>query len=220
MGTASCELCGHGTPLPRFCEAVRANVKDIYGQDPGAPADSSPVLCESCGEAAVKPDTVLYGRTLPERLFTCSESDMAEVDVLIVAGTSLTVSPANSLVSMVPETCVRVVVNVDAVGAELGIDYGPASERDIFLAGPCDDVLLQLGKALGWKADLRAFRGPDGGRERRRAYGPQQLTARPKRGGCGGGQEGRKGTALRAVERAPLTKKVACHPVLVKPEKR
>ena len=54
----------------------------------------------------VKPNTVLYGRNLPSKFFECCEKDFDEnatdcTDLLLVIGTSLTVSPANSLVNMV-----------------------------------------------------------------------------------------------------------------------
>ena len=155
MGTASCEFCKAPMGLEAFRSAVSANIKDIYGQDDDdAPASSTPVLCTQCGKAGVKPDTVLYGRSLPERFFDLSGVDMADLDVLIVAGTSLTVSPANSLVYMAPESCVRVVVNMEPVGEDLGIVYGSGATRDIFLQGSCDDVFLKLAEKLGWKDDL------------------------------------------------------------------
>ena len=57
----------------------------------------------------VKPNTVMYGRDLPESFFKYCEEDFPttsvshddNVDLLLVVGTSLTVSPANSLVHMV-----------------------------------------------------------------------------------------------------------------------
>lgn len=58
-----------------------------------------------------------------------------QVDLLFVAGTSLTVGPANSVVARVPETCARVVVNMEPVGAHLGVQYGAQAVRDVFLPG-------------------------------------------------------------------------------------
>lgn len=154
MGTASCEFCGQGVPLSGFRDDVAANIKDIYGQDACAPKESQPIICKSCARPGVKPDTVLYGRSLPDRFFSCMGEDMKELDVLIIAGTSLTVSPANQLVNAVPESCVRVVVNNEPVGSSLGICYGTESRRDIFLQGTCDSVFLELATRLGWRHDL------------------------------------------------------------------
>ena len=71
-----------------------------------------------------------------------------------MAGTSLVVSPANSLVYRANPRAVRVVVNNEPVGAELGIQYGAEAERDLFLKGECDEVFLELMGHLGWHDDL------------------------------------------------------------------
>ena len=69
---------------------------------------------------------------------------------------ALVVSPANSLVYRCPDSTVRVVVNQDPVGEDLGINYGPNAERDFFAKGKCDEVFLDLIVELGWLADLEA----------------------------------------------------------------
>jgi NAD-dependent SIR2 family protein deacetylase len=46
--------------------------------------------------------TVLYGRSLPPEFFEHMQEDFPDhVDLFVVAGTSLTVGPANSLVNCV-----------------------------------------------------------------------------------------------------------------------
>ena len=50
--------------MPEFCEAVRTQVRNIYGEDASpadrdGPAASSAVRCLACAEPAVKPATVL-----------------------------------------------------------------------------------------------------------------------------------------------------------------
>ena len=77
-------------------------------------------------------------------------------DLLIVAGTSLVVSPANFVAQDVPDRTVRLVVNREAVGQELGIRYGGDATRDVFAQGDCDDVFLKLIDLLGWRSDLLA----------------------------------------------------------------
>lgn len=52
--------------------------------------------CE-CG-AVIKPDVVLYGENLDDKILFDSIKKIASADVLIVGGTSLTVSPANTLI--------------------------------------------------------------------------------------------------------------------------
>lgn len=156
IGQVACEACGAAMPLDEFCDAVRANIKDIYGVDASAPKESTPILCKRCNKPTVKPTTVLFGASLPEEFFQRLPTDLPQADLLIVAGTSLQVSPANSVVYKVPKGCPRLIVNKEPVGAELGIDYsGSAATRDVF-AGErgCDEVFLELINLLGWKDKL------------------------------------------------------------------
>lgn len=90
-----------------------------------------------------------------------------------MAGTSLVVSPANSVVyrcGSSAKATVRVVVNNEPVGAELGLDFGGSerAKRDLFVRGDCDDVFLQLAAHLGWVDGLEAVADklPEQSRER------------------------------------------------------
>lgn len=159
IGTAACESCGRAVDFDSFCADVRSRIKDIYQVEPGAPAESSPIKCAACNKPTVKPTTVLFGASLPSEFFSRSEEDLPRCDLLIVAGTSLVVSPANSLVYSVPDETLRLVVNNEPVGAELGIDYGPSAARDVFCEGECDEVFLALIEHLGWLDDLDAVSG-------------------------------------------------------------
>ncbi len=147
---ASCESCGSSANFDAFCDDVKRCIKDIYGQDPDAPKESTPILCQSCKKPTVKPSTVLFGSKLPSRFFDLSEDDTNTADLLIVAGTSLVVSPANFLVSMVPHDTLRLIVNMQPVGQHLGVEYGPNSKRDFFASGTCDEIFLDLICHLGW----------------------------------------------------------------------
>ncbi|KAL7553021.1 hypothetical protein ACHAWF_016902 [Thalassiosira exigua] len=153
LGKASCETCGTAMDFDSFCDQVESKIKDIYNPENG-PKESEPICCDSCGGATVKPQTVLFGSSLPSKFFERSEEDLPSTDLLIVAGTSLVVSPANSLVYKVPQTTQRVIINNEQVGQELGIDFGPDAERDFFVQGNCDDVFLDLICELGWLQDL------------------------------------------------------------------
>ncbi len=53
----------------------------------------------ACG-GVIKPDVVLYGESLPEADFARAIREISNADMLIVAGTSLTVEPASSLVNL------------------------------------------------------------------------------------------------------------------------
>merc|ERR1719383_72946 len=106
----SCEECGAEMSFDDFCEEVRTHIKDIYGVDPSAPAESSNIFCPSCRRPSVKPSTVLFGSALPRDFFSLAR-DLPKADLLIVAGTSLVVSPANSVVQRVGSECPRLIVN-------------------------------------------------------------------------------------------------------------
>jgi NAD-dependent deacetylase sirtuin 2 len=159
IAQVSCEGCGTDMDLDDFCEQVQSNIKDIYHHDDPqqGPSESSPIPCPKCGQAWVKPKTVLFGRSLPAEFFDRIQDDLPTLDLLIVAGTSLLVSPANSLVYQVPATTLRVVVNAEPVGQELGIDYsGRDGGRDFFALGDCDQVFFELIQELGWLKELKA----------------------------------------------------------------
>ncbi|KAL7511168.1 hypothetical protein ACHAXN_011891 [Cyclotella atomus] len=136
IGKAGCESCGEDMDFDAFCSEVEVN-------------------CPSCGKATVKPKTVLFGSSLPAEFFDKASQDLPTTDLLIVAGTSLVVSPANSLAYNVPTNTVRVIVNNEPAGEELGIDYSPDAKRDFFARGDCDEVFLDLIGELGWIADLK-----------------------------------------------------------------
>jgi len=119
-----------------------------------APTTSSPIICDSCGAPAVKPNIVLFRSPLPPQFFEYSIPDTQSADLLIILGTSLGVAPANSLVWRVPPTCMRVMLNREMVGWHLGFD--PRQEdRDIFVRGDCEDLCLKLCIEMGWLSDLR-----------------------------------------------------------------
>lgn len=160
IGKVACENCGAEVPLDDFCAEVRGKIKDIYCTDKTAPSGSTPIACPKCRKPTLKPSTVLFGSSLPQDFFTYAQTDLPQADLLIVAGTSLVVSPANGVVQMVSARCPRLVVNKEPVGSELGVKYGSASTRDVF-AGErsCDEVFLELMRLLGWEGRIRAIRG-------------------------------------------------------------
>lgn len=155
LARVACEGCQTPMEFSEFCQEVRTNIKDIYRVDTSAPTESTPIECPNCHQALVKPTTVLFGSSLPLDFFQCIQQDLPTVDLLIVAGTSLVVSPANSVVYKVPDTTQRVIVNMEQVGADLGIEYGHCKDsRDWFLQGTCDKIFLELIRHLGWTKDL------------------------------------------------------------------
>ena len=103
-----------------------------------------------------KPNIFCLVDIYQNELFVRCDEDLPTCDLLVVAGTSLVVSPANSLVYRVPEHTVRVIINNEPVGEEFGIDYGPKPARDYFANGYSDEVFLDLIEELGWLDDLKS----------------------------------------------------------------
>jgi NAD-dependent histone deacetylase SIR2 len=104
--------------------------------------------CIVCG-GIVKPDIVFFGEGLPFRFFQCMEEDLPDyADLVIVAGTSLTVHPFARLPDMVGSDTVRVLFNAEHVGS-----FGDR-KNDVLVLGDCDENALRFTKLLGWSADM------------------------------------------------------------------
>ena len=81
----------HGSVLRNYC----TRCGKFYGVE--KIVESTGVPCCDCG-GVIKPDVVLYEEALPEDTVRQAIRDIGSADVLIVAGTSLTVYPAASYV--------------------------------------------------------------------------------------------------------------------------
>ena len=170
ISKSSCEFCKHPCDHERFCDLVQKNIKNIYDVDDVlSPKASSPIYCDYCHLPGLKPNTVLYGTSLPDDFYDCLSVDFpANVDLLIIAGTSLTVYPAAGLVSLTSPTATRLLINRDAVGQDFRAEEG-SSERgrelrlddptssDLFLQGDCDEIFLDLVIKLGWIDNLYTY---------------------------------------------------------------
>lgn len=68
-------------------------------------------------------------------------------------------SPANSVVQEVQETCPRLIVNKERVGEDLGVRYGAATVQDVWTGEmSCDEAFLELIILLGWEEKVRKIR--------------------------------------------------------------
>jgi len=83
----------HGSVLRNYCMKCHKfyNPEDIF-------YSKSPVPYCTCS-GIIKPDVVLYEEGLDEKILNCSIKAISEADLLIVAGTSLTVYPASGLIN-------------------------------------------------------------------------------------------------------------------------
>jgi NAD-dependent histone deacetylase SIR2 len=77
------------------------------------------------------------------------EEDLPDyADLVIVAGTSLTVHPFARLPDMVGSDTVRVLFNAEHVGS-----FGDR-KNDVLVLGDCDENALRFAKLLGWSTDM------------------------------------------------------------------
>lgn len=83
----------HGSVHRNYCMACNA----FHGLDAVMAARTTVPRCEACG-GIVKPDVVLYQESLDQGVLEQSVALIGQADVLIVAGTSLTVHPAAGLI--------------------------------------------------------------------------------------------------------------------------
>ena len=65
---------------------------------------------------------------------------LRDADLLFVIGTSLKVHPFASLTELVPDSCPRVLINMEPAG-----DIGSRPD-DVVLLGRCDEVIRELAR--------------------------------------------------------------------------
>ena len=111
--TATCPQCGSKHDQQYF--------RRIMLEQQGIPH------CASCSEI-IKPDVVLFGEELPQEVWNGAYLECLKADLMLVIGSSLEVSPANSL----PETAVK-------SGAQLIINNLSATHLD-----PMANILLPM----------------------------------------------------------------------------
>jgi NAD-dependent histone deacetylase SIR2 len=70
-------------------------------------------------------------------------------------GTSLSVFPFASLTSAVSPDAARVLINREESG---NMDFTGEEKRDLFLQGDCDEVVLNLIDAAGWRQEYEELR--------------------------------------------------------------
>lgn len=116
--------------------------------------------CTECNRL-VKPDIVFFGEDLPAKFYELPAIDFKNCDLLIILGTSLEVQPFASLINRVNNSCVRLLINREAVGESAGgslksllfndgLQFNqPDNKRDVCWLGDCDDGIENLARELG-----------------------------------------------------------------------
>uniref|UniRef100_A0A8C4RLN4 NAD-dependent protein deacetylase n=1 Tax=Erpetoichthys calabaricus TaxID=27687 RepID=A0A8C4RLN4_ERPCA len=145
----------HGTFYTSHC--ISASCRQQY---PTSLDERSGVMyskCEKCN-SLVKPDIVFFGESLPARFFSSVQSDFPACDLLIIMGTSLKVQPFASLISKVPSSTPRLLINKEKAAClawVVAMDFdSEKAYRDVAYLATCDDGCRKLAELLGWKEEL------------------------------------------------------------------
>jgi len=118
--------------------------------------------CINC-QGVVRPDVVLFGESLPNKFWVNITPDFQACDLLLVFGTSLVVSPFNTLVAKPGRDVPRVYINMTKPGSSgslvgwflnmaANVDFSRGS--DMVLLGDCDKTVKNVCDKLGWQEDL------------------------------------------------------------------
>lgn len=126
LRTVTCTHCKRGYPLAAIA----------------TPDDTLP-LCREC-RGLLEPAVVLFGDPLPFGLFKQAVERVGNTDMLLVVGTSLTVSPVNTLIRFLPPEASLVVINHTPTPAD--------AHATLVLRERAGDTLWE---AVGRLADLR-----------------------------------------------------------------
>lgn len=99
----------HGSLRSMTCPRCRAVYSAVDFREALA-SDNALPRCLKC-QSVLKPDIVLYGEMLPAATWMGAEEHCRRADVILVAGSSLTVYPAASLPEIALESGARLIIN-------------------------------------------------------------------------------------------------------------
>lgn len=116
---AVCPTCSEETPIGVIADRVRDG--------------ALPPTCETCDDP-LKPDTVLFGESLPMDALREAASTMRDADAVLVAGSSLEVDPAGSLPHEAPQNAEIAVVNLQSTPLDDRADH--VIREDVTVALP------------------------------------------------------------------------------------
>ena len=103
----------------------------------------------------IKPNITFFGEELPTKFMNLYKHiEKRRIDLMIVMGTALAVTPFNQIVDRVE--CPQVLINLQNT-AHHGFDFeDPVNRPDRLLwQGKCDEVICQIAKECGWFDNLK-----------------------------------------------------------------
>lgn len=159
FGTASCIDCKYQVPGETIHPDIRAGVIPKCPRC-AAPAAKKPAAKrkakkskwsddtsdeseeEISKDGLMKPDITFFGEELPDEFGRrLTEHDRDKVDLVIIIGTSLKVTPVSEIVNFLPPEIPQLYISREAI---------THTRFDINLLGDCDVVVAELCRRLGW----------------------------------------------------------------------
>ncbi|KAI8976828.1 DHS-like NAD/FAD-binding domain-containing protein [Pilobolus umbonatus] len=156
FATARCVTCGYkvdGKEIEEYimaqkvppCPKCPKAVKKSKGEDDDEEEEMK-------GVSIMKPDITFFGERLPAEFDNLLAVDMEQVDLLIVMGSSLKVSPVSEIMSQIPHSIPQILINRTPI---------THMTFDVQLLGNSDDIVPELCRLLDW--DLKHPKLPGGG---------------------------------------------------------
>ncbi|CAM6092809.1 unnamed protein product [Calypogeia fissa] len=139
----------HGSFATQRCIDCHAAFPDDLMQAAVQSGDVPYCTVPTC-KGLVKPDVVFFGEALPHSFFL-NRARIANANLVIVMGTSLTVQPFASLPQFALEGIPRLLINLERVGG-LGMRVD-----DVCILSECDAGVRRLADELGWREELEAL---------------------------------------------------------------
>eukprot|EP01112_Ceratiomyxa_fruticulosa_P020593 TRINITY_DN7057_c0_g1_i1.p1 TRINITY_DN7057_c0_g1~~TRINITY_DN7057_c0_g1_i1.p1 ORF type:complete len:503 (-),score=118.65 TRINITY_DN7057_c0_g1_i1:81-1589(-) len=130
FATATCVTCGNQVS----CDYIRNEI--INHSIPYC------TICEPNEDSFYKPDITFFGESLPDRFGQCLMTDVTNVDLLLVMGSSLSVQPVALVPNLVPHATPQFLINKELVGRPHEFDYA--------YLGACDSFSKEVCEKLGW----------------------------------------------------------------------
>ncbi|OQR96300.1 hypothetical protein THRCLA_07322 [Thraustotheca clavata] len=130
----------HGTLATASCMRCQKNVPTANLKLEEVVAAQGIPLCD-CG-GVMKPDITFFGQALSPKIRESLIQDAPKVDLLIVIGTSLQVSPVSDIPAYLPRSVPQILINMESVVARGTEGF------DIELLGACDTVVEYMHQSL------------------------------------------------------------------------
>ncbi|KXN87667.1 NAD-dependent protein deacetylase hst1 [Leucoagaricus sp. SymC.cos] len=173
-----CPVCNPPNAQPKKRKQTRKQAKGQWDSDAEDESDAP-----EYPPGIMKPDITFFGEKLDDQFDCALEEDRNQVDLLIVIGTSLKVSPVAEILNHLPHSIPQILINKTPIR-----HINP----DIVLLGNADDIVLYLCGELGWDltavaagAILPPSSDPElaPGNLKKRPYTPMHDTPPPSRVG-------------------------------------